>query len=210
MTYLGGMNYAKYRLEEATLLKVFGKHKKAPPPTLCMRDEIGGDNKPSVRYGATSIAFSRRSPTDWDVEEAAASRTAMLDAEAEANCALARLADTRAQCSEQHKAIAAEIDAVQCFVKESCRASSQQQTVQSAKVDAMCYRLQKMKDLLLQRKLRIKWQMTELNIQMNTLSAIGRDLRGCYCSVLEDYPARARVTATNSLYLTADAGVLGG
>ena len=147
---------------------------KVRPPTLCMRDETGSDNAPSVRDGATSMAFSRRSSAYRAVEEAAAARTAMLEAEAEAKRGLARLADTRAECSEQHKEIATKIEAVQCLVKESLRARCQQHTVQSAKVDAISYRLEEMKDLLLQRELRIERQKVELNTQMNTLSAMAR------------------------------------
>ena len=54
------MDYAEYRLEEASRPEVFGNHKKVRPPTLCMREEIG-DNTPSVQDGATSLAASRRS-----------------------------------------------------------------------------------------------------------------------------------------------------
>ena len=52
------------------------------------------------------------------------------------------------------------------------RASCQQQTVQSGKVDAMGYRLEEMKDLLLQREYRMEIQMAVLNTQMNTLRAM--------------------------------------
>ena len=68
------------------------------------------------------------------VKEAAASRTAMIEAKAEA------LADTRDECSAQVKTNAAGIEAMQNAVKDSLRSSSQQQTVQSANVDAMGYR----------------------------------------------------------------------
>ena len=49
-------------------------------------------------------------------------------------------------------------------------ANSQQPTLQSAKVDAMLYRLEKMKDILLQRELRMEVQMVELNLKVQTLS----------------------------------------
>ena len=101
MTYVGGMNYAKYRLE-ASRTKAFGKHKKVRPPMLCMQYELSGGNAPSMSDGATSVAFLRRSSAYRAVEEAAAARTPMLEAEA---VALARLADTRAECNEQHKVV---------------------------------------------------------------------------------------------------------
>ena len=83
MTYVGGMNYAKYRLE-ASRAKAFGKHKKVSPSTLCMLDDLDRDNAQSIRDGATSIASSRQSSAYGSVEEAAAARPAKLQAEAEA------------------------------------------------------------------------------------------------------------------------------
>ena len=59
----------------------------------------------------------------------------------------------------------------QCSVKDSLRASSQQQTVQSAKVDAMGCRLDEMRKLLLQRELRMEVQTAALNTQMNSMNA---------------------------------------
>ena len=76
--------------------------------------------------------------------------------------ALASLADTRAECSGQQTVINAEDKAnkaMQCSVKESLRANNQQQTVQSAKVDAMGYHLEEMNDLFLQHEPRMEVQM---------------------------------------------------
>ena len=70
--------------------------------------------------------------------------------------------------------MAAELEAMQNSVKSSLRAANQQNTVQSAKVDAMGYRLEEMKDLLLHRELRMEVQMAELNNQMHTLSTATR------------------------------------
>ena len=50
-----------------------------------MQDELDRDNAQSIRDGATSIAYSRRSSAYRAVEEAAAARTAMLQADAEAS-----------------------------------------------------------------------------------------------------------------------------
>ena len=95
--YVGGMNYAKYRLEDANRPKDFVKHKMVRPPTLCMRNEMGGDNARPARGGSASAASSRRSSLYQAAEEAAAARTDMLEAEADTKCALERLADTRVE-----------------------------------------------------------------------------------------------------------------
>ena len=169
MMYVGGMNYAKYRLE-ASRTKAFEEQKKVRPPTLCMQDELDCANAQSFRDCATSMASSRRSSAYRAVEVAAAARTAMLQAEAEAQRAFARLADTRAESNEQHNAMTAELEAMQSSVKESLRATNQQHTVQFAKVDAMGYRLEALKDIFLQRDFRMEVQTGELNTKMHTLS----------------------------------------
>ena len=98
------------------------KSKKVRSPTLYMQDESNRDNAQSIRDGTTSIASSRKSSAYRAVEEAEPARTAMLQAETEA---------------------------MQSPVKGSLRATNQQHTVQSAKVDAMGYRIEEMKDLFL-------------------------------------------------------------
>ena len=122
------------------------------------------------RDGATSTTSSRRSSAYRAFEEAAAAQTAMLQAETEAQRALARLADTRAECNEQHEIMTAELEALQDSVKGSLRSATQQTTVQAAKVDAMGYRLEEMKDLFLQRELRVEARLTELSDQIRTQS----------------------------------------
>ena len=169
MTYIGGINYAKYRLE-ACRAKAYGEQKMRPP-AFCVQDELTRENASSFRDGTVSTTSSRRSSAYMAVQEAAAARTAMLQAEAEAQRSLARLADTRAECNEQHKVMTAELEAMQDSVKCSLRAATQQTTLQAAKVDAMGYRLEEMKDLFLQRELRVEVQMAELSNQMHTLRA---------------------------------------
>ena len=141
MTYIGGMNYAKYHLE-GSQAKASGKQKKVRPPTLCVENELNRDNASSVCDSTVSTSSSRRSSACRAVEEAAAARSAILQAEAEAQRALARLAETRAECNEQHKVMAAEMEAMQNSVKSSVRSANQQNTVESAKVDAMGYRME--------------------------------------------------------------------
>ena len=94
----------------------------------------------------------------------------MLQAETEAQRALARLADNRAECNEQHKIMTAQLEALQDSVKGSLKSAPQQTTVQAAKVDAMGYRLEKMKDLFLQRELRVEARLAELSDQIRTQS----------------------------------------
>ena len=169
ITYVGGTNYAKYRLE-ACRAKASGKQKMRPP-ALCVQNELTRENASSYRDGTVSTTSPRRSSPYRAVDEAAAARTAKIQAEAEAQLALAHLADTRAECNEQHKVMTAELEAMQDSVKCSLRAATLQTTVQAAKVDAMGYRLEEMKDLLLQRELRMEVQMAELSNQMHTLGS---------------------------------------
>ena len=65
----------------------------------------------------------------------------------------------------------AELEALQVSVISSNRSATQQTTVQAAKVDAMGYRLDEMKDLLLQREPCMEVRLAELSDQMRTLSA---------------------------------------
>ena len=83
------------------------------PPALCVQDELTRENASSFRDGTVPTTSSRLSSVYRAVEEAAAARTAMLQAEAEAQRASARLADTRVECNEQNKVITAELEAMQ-------------------------------------------------------------------------------------------------
>ena len=53
MTYVGGMNYAKYRLESSQV-KASGKQRKVRPPTFCIENELYRDNASSIRDGSIS------------------------------------------------------------------------------------------------------------------------------------------------------------
>ena len=94
-------------------------------PAFCVQDELSRENASSFRDGTLSTTSSRRSSAYRAVEEAAAAMTAMLQAETEAQRALVRLADTRAECNEQHKVMTAELEAMQDSVKCSLRAATQ-------------------------------------------------------------------------------------
>ena len=64
----------------------------------------------------------------------------------------------------------AELETLQDSVKGSQSSATQQTTVQAAKVDAMGYRLEEMKDLFLQRELRVEARLAELSDQIRTQS----------------------------------------
>ena len=53
MTYIGGINYAKYRLE-ASQAKASGKEKKVRPPTLCVESELNRNNASFIRDATIS------------------------------------------------------------------------------------------------------------------------------------------------------------
>ena len=74
MTYVGGMNYANYRLE-ACRAKASGKQKMRPP-ALCVQDELTRENASSYRDGTVSTTSSRRSLAYRAVEEAVEDRNA--------------------------------------------------------------------------------------------------------------------------------------
>ena len=194
MSNVGGMNYAKYRLE-ACRAKASDKQK-TRPPTLCVQDELARD-------GATSTTSSRRSSAYRTVEEVAAARTAMLQAETEAQRALADTrADTRAECNEQHKIMTAEVEALQDSVKGSLSAT-QQTTVQAAKVDAMGYRLEEMKDLFLQRELRVEARLAELCDQIRTQSGASTSVSHARTLETEHTETAEHIASTSKMCLCA-------
>ena len=96
MTYVGGMNYAKFRLE-ASRANSSDRQKKMRAQAICVQDELARNSASSYRDGTASTTSSRRSSAFRAVVEAAAARKAMLQAEVEAQRALARMADTRAE-----------------------------------------------------------------------------------------------------------------
>ena len=57
-----------------------------------------------------------------------------METEAEAEKVLARLVDNCVEGEDQHKAIVAENEALQCAVRDNLRSSNQQPTVQSSKI----------------------------------------------------------------------------
>ena len=122
LTYVGGTSYARPQghgiARGPTRVCAYGKHKKTRPPIV-----NAGERRPEasrVRSMTDSVASSQRSSVY---------KTALLDAQAETQRALAGLASTRAECNEQHHAIVENIRTMQkgcrsatsCVPRKTCR-----------------------------------------------------------------------------------------
>ena len=150
LTYVGGMGYARPQghgvARGITRVCAYGKHKKVRPPMV-----NAGERRPKasrVRSMAGSVASSQRSSVY---------KTALLDAQAETQRALAGLASTRAECNEQHHAIVENIRTMQTTMREGLQVSDQLRTaqnVQNSRVEALGHRMGEMNDLLMARELR--------------------------------------------------------
>ena len=126
-----------------------------------------GERRPEafhVRSMAGSVASSQRSSVY---------KTALLDAQAETQRALAGLASTRAECNEQHHAIVENISrTMQTTMREGLQISDQLRTaqnVQNARMDALGHRMGEMNDMLMARELRVETQINDLSNQMHTV-----------------------------------------
>ena len=166
LTYVGGMGYARPQghgvARGTTRVCAYGKHKKVRP-----RMVNAGERRPEasrVRSMTGSVASPQRSSMY---------KTALLDAQADTQRALAGLASTRAECTEQHHAIVENIRAMQTTMREGLQVSDQLRTaqnVQSARVDALGHRMGEMNDMLMARELRVETQINDLSNQMHTFS----------------------------------------
>ena len=165
LTYVGGMSYARPQghgiARGPTRVCAYGKHKKVRPPMV-----NAGERRPEasrVRSMTGSVASSQRSSVY---------KTALLDAQAETQRALAGLASTRAECNEQHHAILENIRTMQTTMREGLQVSDQLRTaqnVQKARVDALGHRMGEMNDMLMARELRVEIQINDLSNQMHTV-----------------------------------------
>ena len=139
----------------------YGKHKKVRPPMINVGErQVEVPRKRSV---AGSVASSQRSSVY---------KAAILEAQAETQRALAELASTRAGCNDQHRAIAENMRTLQTTMREGLQVSDQLRTAQntqSARVDALGYRMGEMNDLLMARELRVETQINDLSNQMHTV-----------------------------------------
>ena len=114
LTYVGGMIFARPRVQEITRPCAYGKHKKVRPPMMNMGEELGAGDVPHAQNVAGSAISSQRS----SVHE-----TAVLEAQAVTQRAFAGSVSTRAECNEQHQAITGNIKAVQRSVQEGLQVS---------------------------------------------------------------------------------------
>ena len=155
LTFVGGMGYARSRgcgiTRGPPRVCAYGKHKKVRSPMV-----NAGERHPEasrVRSMTNSVASSQRSSVY---------KTALLEAQAETQRALAGLASTRAECNEQHHAIVENIKTMQTTMREGLQISDQLRTaqnVQNARVDALGHRMGEMNDRLMSRELRVETQI---------------------------------------------------
>ena len=147
LTYVGGMSYARSRGRGIARVCAYGKHKKVRPPLV-----NAGERRPEasrVRSMTIYVASSH-----WS----SVYKTALLEAQAETQRALAGLASTRAECNEQHHAIVESIKTMQTTMREGLQVNDQLRTaqnVQNARVDALGNRMGEMNDMLMARELRV-------------------------------------------------------
>ena len=165
LTYVGGMSYTRPQglgtTRGPTRVCAYGKHKKVRPPMLNAGERRQEASR--VRSMTGSLASSQRSSVY---------KTALLDAQAETQRALAGLASTRAECNEQHLAIVENIKVIQTTMREGLQVSDQLRTaqnVQNARVDALGHRMGEMNDMLMSRDLRVETQIIDLSNQMHTV-----------------------------------------
>ena len=167
LTFTGGMSYPRPQVQGGTQPCAYRKHKKVRSPMMNLGDELGPRDMPCARSVVGSAISSQRS---------CVYRAAVLEAQAETQCALAGLASPRAECNEQHQAITSNILAVQQSVQEGLQVSEQLRTArnqQGVRVEAMGHRLGVMNGLLLQRELSVETQIYDLSNPMNSvLSAL--------------------------------------
>ena len=116
LTYVGGMGYARPQghgvARGTTRVCAYGKHKKVRPPMVNAGERRSEASR--VRSVAGSVVSSQRSSVY---------KTALLDAQAETQRALAGLASTRAECNEQHHAIVENIRTMQTTMREGLQVS---------------------------------------------------------------------------------------
>ena len=133
-------------------------------------------------------------------------KAALAGAQAEMQRALAGVANTRAECNEQHQAITDNLAAVQKSVQEGLQASDQVRTAQnfqSVRVEAMGHRLGEMSDLLLQRESRMETQIYDLNNQMNAVLNAIDVLRRGRVEPLPNVECGVKATGDSAAGLTA-------
>ena len=176
MSYIGGMNYARARLQEATASRPSGKSKQVRPPALLAPTSTTGPHGDSRSSLPSSKAVSARSSAYRAVNEAAKARKALLNAQIGVKQAASQLSERKARCDKEHQAIVEEIEAVQTELRTSTE-QAQGQEVQAARMDAINYRMAEMKDIIAQREVRMEAQMQEVCSQIQAMGTMLKNVQ---------------------------------
>ena len=169
MSYVGGMEYARTRLMEATAYTTSGKGKRTRPPTVLAQTAATGPHGTS-RASSPQSKSSARSSAYRAVHEAAVARKALLDAQMEARQAVIRLTEDTEGCNREHEAITADIEALQKELKASAERNMRGQDAQMAHMSAMNYRMTEMTDMMAARELRMEAQIQEMCSQVQLVN----------------------------------------
>ena len=177
MSYVGGMNYAKARLEEATAPRQSVKGKQTRPPALLAQTSATGQHGDSCSSSPSSKAASARSSAYNAVHQAAKAGKALLEAQVGVKQAASQLSERRARCAREHQATVEEIEAVQNELRSSTKRQEQGQHIQIARMDAMGYQMAEMKDLIAQREVRMEAQMQEVCTQFQAMGSLLKNIQ---------------------------------
>ena len=171
------MNYAKTRLLEVTEFRASGKGGKVKPLTLLAQTAMTGPHGASRSSSPSSEAISRRSSAYTAVHEAAVARKALLQAQLEAERTVARLSEDKAECNREHQAIVEEIEAVQNELRIFADRKAQGQDMQAAEIYATVHRIMEMKELPIQRELRMESQLQGMCSQTQAMGTVLKNIQ---------------------------------
>ena len=177
MSYIGGMDYARARLQEATAPRASGKGKQVRPPALLALTKTTGPHGDSRSSSPSSKAASARSSAYRAVHEAAKARKALLDAQIGVKQAASQLSERKARCDREHQSIMEEIEAVQAELRTSTERQAQGHEIQAARMDAMGYRMAEMKDMVAEREVRMEAQMQEVCSQIQAMGTMLKNIQ---------------------------------
>ena len=164
-TYVGGMNYARTRLLEATGPRNCGKGRKVRPSTLLAQTALSGPHGTS-RFASTVIQATSGRPSAYSSTVAAVARKSLLEAQLEAELELLLA------CPRTRQSVIVNIKLLQKELRSSIDRHAQGQDMQAAEMNAMGHHIIEMKDLLIQRELRKESQLQEMCSQIHTIGAV--------------------------------------
>ena len=177
MSYIGGMEYARTRLQEAMAPRASGKGKQVRPPALLALTSTTGPHGDSRSSSPSSKAASARSSAYRAVHEAAKARKALLDAQIGVKQVASQLSERKARCDREHQSIMEEIEAVQAELRTSTERQAQGHEIQAARMDAMGYRMAEMKDMVAEREARMEAQMQEVCSQIQAMGTMLKNIQ---------------------------------